>query len=452
MNNRSKRLITGFLLLSLLTGLLCMPVGAGVRTGAAAAAASVSGEASEAAVSKDSLLTPATEIQTPVNMSSATWKKVGSNLRLQSSNGKYKTGFVKYDGSLYYFDSKGNMKVGFFTVDGRTYFASRVQGAKGKGKILTGLYLIDNSYYYYLNPSSKPYAGSVSTGFRTIKGHRYYFDSKGRMRFGWITVGGSKYYGSNNKSGNYGALLTGTHTIGENTYQFDSSGKLIAVLSSASSGAAGKYAHVIDVSQWQGDINFNKVKASGVKAVIIRAGYGENHIDPYFHQNIQRAKSAGLPVGIYWFSYAYTKNMAIKEAKYVLNAIKKYRISLPVYFDWEYDSMNFANKHHKNPSRTLITDMTAAFCSTVTNGGYRAGYYFNLDYRNNHYEPSRLSKYSSWYAYWGTNKPGSNIWAHANTMATPTSFDVWQFTSRGKISGIKGNVDCSLLLNPSIMK
>jgi GH25 family lysozyme M1 (1,4-beta-N-acetylmuramidase) len=221
---------------------------------------------------------------------------------------------------------------------------------------------------------------------------------------------------------------------------------------------------VLDVSQWQGKIDFNKVKASGVSAVIIRCGYGKYkaggsmNTDSYFYQNIKNAKAAGLAVGVYYFSYAYTRQQAINEANHCLRIIKGYGLNLPVYFDWEYDSMTKAKKFMGSKAfkkvnwRNNITDMTAAFCDTITRGGYRAGYYFNLQYLNNYYTPSKLTRYSTWYAIWGNNKPGANPWLHANKMSAPTQYDVWQFTSRGKVPGINGYVDCDLLLKPSIKK
>lgn len=81
---------------------------------------------------------------------------------------------------------------------------------------------------------------------------------------------------------------------------------------------------VIDISEHNGSINFDKVKASGVEGVIIRAGFGKGNIDKRFINNIKSAITAGLHIGIYWFSYAYTSEMAKKEADYCLNIIKPY--------------------------------------------------------------------------------------------------------------------------------
>ena len=455
MKIRQRRLITGFLGALLAVSMFCMPAAAAVESGVSRESASEIGEVSESVVKNDSFITGSTASQTPVDLSGATWKKVGNHLRLRNSDGSYKKGFVKHNGKLYFFDSKGNLKTGFFTYKGKQYFASNSKGEKGKGQILTGIVKI-NRYYYYLSVSSSPYPGAVAKGSQKISGRRYYFNSNGHMITGWFTVGGSKYYASCNKKRYYGALLTGIQKIGNKYYKLDSNGKLIGTVSAAAAktGTAAKpasssgYEHMLDVSEHQGSIDFKKVRASGVTSVIIRAGYGKSTVDKYFHQNIKNAQAAGLSVGIYWFSYAGTRQQAIEEAKFCLRTISPYKISLPVFFDWEYDSMRYT----KVRSRDKITDMTAAFCGTITNGGRRAGYYFNLQYLNNYYNPAKLTQYSTWYAYWGSNKPGSNVWAHAYTMAVPKQYNMWQFTSRGKIPGIKGNVDCDLLLSPSIKR
>lgn len=447
MKIQSQRLLLCLLLLSLLTGVFSIPVSAAMGTGSQS---SPEPESVTAAGwnSHDSFITTGTETSVTINAASLTWKKVNGKLRISDSNGKYKKGFVKYNGKLYYFDKYGNLKTGFFTVGKRKYYASTKKGYKGKGQILTGLIRI-GKYFYYLNPSSKPYAGVIATGFRKINGRIYYFNSKGRMVTGWFRVSGSRYYASCNKKGRYGALLTGAQTIGGKSYRFSTvNGKLIASLSSSSG-----YIRAIDVSEHQGgSVDFKKVKASGVKLVIIRAGYGSSTVDKHFYSNIKKAKAAGLKIGIYWFSYAYNKTMAVNEAKFCLRVIKKYHINMPVYFDWEYDSMTKANRKGHYPGRKEITDMTYAFCNTIVNGGRRAGYYFNLHYLNTYYTPSKLTRFSTWYAYWGSNSYADNIWTRTKSMTTPTKYDMWQFSSRGRIPGISGNVDCDLLLHTSILK
>lgn len=482
----SRKLTSAFLLLFILTGTVALPANAAVRESASntgwteihKAAAYTSKQTTD----PEAFVTSRTAAPAPAVLSSATWVKTGSWLRLKSSNGNYVKGFAKYKGNLYYFNSYGNLLTGFFRYNGKTYYASVNLGAKGKGRILTGLIRIKTSYYFF-SPSSSPWPGAMMTGFQTINGRRYYFDSDGRMKTGWFTVNGSKYFGNVSKNKNtVGIVLTGNKKINGVTYSFGSDGKLLSSPSSvpaepdpaddpdisdepdtptvtpSSTKPSSAYMHFIDVSEHQGDINFKKVKSSGVKGVIIRAGYGNNHTDKYFYQNIKNAQSAGLSVGIYWFSYAYTKSMAEKEAKYCLNLIKKYKINLPVYFDWEYDSMRFAKENMRSSAfnstnwRTLITKMTDAFCSKIKKGGRRPGYYFNLHYLSTYYNPSSLKQYSTWYAYWGKNRPSSNIWSNANSMEVPKKYDLWQFSSRGKIPGISGYVDCDLLLKSSIRK
>lgn len=446
MQKQFTKLLSVFLLCTLLTGTTGIHAAAAVRTDLQESLSAGLVQEKNAENDRSGLNTNRTDTTLSVNAASLTWTKVGNNLRLKDSRGKYKTGFVKYRNRLYYFDKSGNLKTGFFKVGTKRYYASTRLGYKGKGQILTGIVKI-GKYFYYLNPSSRPYAGVVSKGFRKVGSRRYYFNSKYHMVTGWFTVSGSRYYASCNKKGHYGALLTGVQKIGNMTYRFDSSGRMVGSLSNSA-----RYTHMIDVSEHQGNIDFKKVKASGVKAVIIRAGHNSSNIDKYFYSNIKKAKAAGLKVGIYWFSYAYTRSMAVTEAKFCLRVIRKYSLNLPVYFDWEYDSMKKANKRGAYPGRNEITNMTYDFCNTITRGGRRAGYYFNLHYLNSYYTPSKLTRFSTWHAYWGTNSYADNIWSRANSMTAPTKYDVWQFSSRGRIPGISGNVDCDLLLKGSLLK
>lgn len=194
---------------------------------------------------------------------------------------------------------------------------------------------------------------------------------------------------------------------------------------------------IIDVSYHNGSIDFKNVKADGIAGVMIRAGYGRNNIDKKFKANIEGAIAAGLPVGIYWFSYAYNQAMAIKEAEYCLAAIKPYKISLPVFFDWEYDSMNYAKKQGVTPNKSRITTMTKVFCDKVKAAGYETGYYLNLDYRNNYYDESQLKGFYVWYARY--------------ISAKQTACDLWQYTSSGSVDGISGKVDLNYLINEKLL-
>ena len=190
---------------------------------------------------------------------------------------------------------------------------------------------------------------------------------------------------------------------------------------------------VIDISEHNGSINFNKVKADGVEGVVIRAGYGKGNVDKKFTANITGAIKAGLHIGIYWFSYAYDIDMAKREARFCNDIIQPYRVNIdmPVFFDWEYDSMKFAKKNKVTPDKALITAMTKAFCQEIELLGYVGGYYLNLDYSKNYYDENKLSAYKRWFArYIKTDQKECYL---------------WQKSSTGTINGISGNVDVNEL-------
>lgn len=190
---------------------------------------------------------------------------------------------------------------------------------------------------------------------------------------------------------------------------------------------------VIDVSEHNGNIDYAKVKADGVDGVIIRAGYGKGNVDKKFTANITGAIKNNLKIGIYWFSYAYTEDMARAEAKYCDEIITTYKslLEMPVFFDWEYDSMKFAKKNNVNPDKDLITGMTKAFCEEIKELGYDAGYYLNLDYAKNYYFEDELKDYKKWFARY-VKKEQKDCY-------------LWQNSNKGQIDGIKGDVDTDVL-------
>ena len=193
------------------------------------------------------------------------------------------------------------------------------------------------------------------------------------------------------------------------------------------------YPRCIDVSEHQGNINWAKVKASGINYAIIRVGYGKNNIDAHFIKNISEALKAGLKVGVYWFSYAYTLDMVIKEAQYLLKAIAPYKkkITLGAFFDFEYDSMNYCKKHKVNPSKATLTNWHKAFCEEVKKGGVTPGFYYNYDYKCNHIDVKSLP-YRNWYALYDTGDKQTGCYMQ-------------QYSSKGKVNGIAGNVDMNWL-------
>jgi len=195
---------------------------------------------------------------------------------------------------------------------------------------------------------------------------------------------------------------------------------------------------IIDVSHHQGKIDWNKVRQTDVGGVIVRAGYGNGNIDREFKRNIKEVIDFGFAhVGVYWFSYAFTTNMALNEALECIKLIEPYkdRLDLGVYFDWEYDSMKYAKKMGANPDRNLITCMNIMFCNVLENNGYKAGYYLNEDYQKNYINTDLLTQWRKWYARYSSKAKPVNAYIH-------------QYTSTGKVNGITGNVDINKLLAP----
>ena len=181
----------------------------------------------------------------------------------------------------------------------------------------------------------------------------------------------------------------------------------------------------IDVSEHQGVIDWNKVK-DHVDFAMLRAGYGKNNIDKQFERNIKECNRLGIPVGIYWFSYAYTEDMARQEAKYALAAVKDYRLEYPISFDLEYDTLNYAKKNGVNIDKRLATNMVKAFCSEIEAAKYYAMNYTNQDFINNHFYFNEIERYCPWYAWYNKELDRSNV-------------GMWQYSDKGTIPGIQGS-------------
>lgn len=181
----------------------------------------------------------------------------------------------------------------------------------------------------------------------------------------------------------------------------------------------------IDVSEFQGVVNWQQIKDSGIQFAILRAGYGQNHIDKQFKRNIQECKRVGIPVGIYWFSYAFNEEMAKREAQYAVQAIKGYNLEYPICFDFEYDSVSYCKNNGINVTKDLATNLVLAFCNEVKRLGYFPCNYTNMDYANNMFNMDRLKDINLWYAYYNNN---------CNRIC-----DMWQYSENGQVPGINGN-------------
>ena len=180
---------------------------------------------------------------------------------------------------------------------------------------------------------------------------------------------------------------------------------------------------MIDVSTWQGNINWNAVKSSGVKAAIIRAGFGSHmsQKDKKFDQNYTNAKAAGMPIGAYWYSYATSVSDAKSEAATCIEVLKGKQFEYPIYYDLEDPSMTKCGK-------TVLTQIAVAFCEALEAAGYFVGIYANPNWLKNFLNYGTVKKYTLWLAHWGVSEPGYPC-------------DVWQYSSSGSVSGISGRVD-----------
>ena len=192
---------------------------------------------------------------------------------------------------------------------------------------------------------------------------------------------------------------------------------------------------VIDISVWQGEPDFETVK-NHVDGVIVRAGYGQNTMDKQFERNISECNRLGIPVGVYWFSYAKSPEEAKKEALYCLTLIQPYKIDLFVAFDFEYDSVKRAEQYGVNVTKALATEMCHAFCSTVRERGYTAVNYTNRDFLSRYYDDTTL-EYGLWLAEWPKTPP-------APDAKPPLYCVMWQW-GVGRVPGINADVDMNIL-------
>lgn len=196
---------------------------------------------------------------------------------------------------------------------------------------------------------------------------------------------------------------------------------------------------VIDVSVYQGTIDWNKVKASGVENAFLRVGfrgYGDAGTlveDTSFKTNLKNARNAGVSVGIYIYSQAITEAEAIEEAKFAISRVKTYELGLPVVIDYEYASVRGGlggRLYQAGLSRTQMTDICEAFCDTVKNGAFVPMIYANRNMLETKLNSAELeSKYKIWLAEYNT------------TARYKGFYEFWQYSERGTVDGISGLVD-----------
>ncbi|MBP5600688.1 MAG: hypothetical protein J6X48_10525 [Lachnospiraceae bacterium] len=242
----------------------------------------------------------------------------------------------------------------------------------------------------------------IYTGWWQLDGKTYYFDANGNKVTGDQVICGAKY-----SFGSDGALKSGTGTFG------------------------------IDVSTWNGTIDWNRVAKSGVSYAIIRCGFRGTTVgglvaDNKFEANVKNAQAAGIKVGIYFFSQATTEAEAVEEASTCLTMIDVYKVkpTYPIFIDIEGAG---AGARAANLNKSQRTAVAKAFCKTITNSGYKAGVYSNKSWLTNNIDTASLTGYTIWLAQY----------AQSPTY-TATRYDLWQYSDAGSIAGISGKVDLDL--------
>ena len=288
-------------------------------------------------------------------------------------------------------DTKSDLK----TTDGEKLYVKNSDGTFREAKYADFYNKDIKSFYRKITKTTGEYR---YTGWQEIDGKTYFFDKNGDKVTGEQVIQGAKYTFNSD-----GSLNTGSGHLG------------------------------IDVSKWNGSIDWNAVKNSGVSYVIIRCGYrgsttGALIEDPTFRTNIKGALNAGLKVGVYFFTQATNEVEAVEEASMVLGLIKGYNISYPVFLDVE--SSNGRADGIDTATRTAVCK---AFCQTIQNSGYKAGIYANKTWLNEKIDTPSLTGYKIWLAQY----------AAAPTYSR-TKYDMWQYSSKGSVSGISGNVDMNI--------
>lgn len=199
---------------------------------------------------------------------------------------------------------------------------------------------------------------------------------------------------------------------------------------------------IIDISDWQGNLDFKKLKSAGINYIILRAGYRTTK-DQRFDQYAKACQSAGIKIiGAYWFSYALNTIQAKNEATICINACKPYNIPT-IFYDFEYDTVKKAKAQGITLGSKECNDFTIAFCDTVKAAGIAPGYYCNDDYYKTMYSDRVKNKgYYLWYAHYKSDY---------SYHESPISCDIFQYSSRARLAGFNQNFDGDICYNPKLL-
>ena len=230
----------------------------------------------------------------------------------------------------------------------------------------------------------------------------------------------NKYVATINSDGKIYAKSLGSTTISYRTYNNKTASFKLTV-----SGSAVK---CLDISTWQGYVDFNKVKSAGYNYVILRAGFGREYSqkDNTFERNYANAKAAGIKVGVYWFSYSTSPSDAYREANACLYCLNGKRLDMPVYYDLEYQpAMSMSNSNY--------TQMALNFCSTIKKAGYKSGVYSSASVYG--YLLNRQTLINN----------GVSIWNAQWSSYCSVPCDIWQYSEKGQVNGISASVDMNYI-------
>ncbi len=319
-------------------------------------------------------------------VSAASWKQNTSGWWYENDDGSYPSNqWKQVDGKWYYFNSSGYMATGWNSINGAYYYFN------SSGVMQTGWLTLDGGItYYYLQDS-----GAMVTGWQTIGGVQYYFHASGVMATYWQHLNNQWVY-------------------------FDPSGEYMGNPSKNGIHFADNTIKGIDVSHYQGNINWSQVKSEGISFAMVRLGHGSQKLDTKYAANMKGAASVGIPTGVYFYSKAQSEAQAISDAQYVIDNMRGYNISYPVAIDLEDSSQAFLGT-------SGITAIAKAFCDEIRAAGYTPMVYCNTNWAKNYIDFNALPGVERWIAqynyYYDTTCPRN----------------VWQSSSKTVLNGITTN-------------
>jgi GH25 family lysozyme M1 (1,4-beta-N-acetylmuramidase) len=190
----------------------------------------------------------------------------------------------------------------------------------------------------------------------------------------------------------------------------------------------------IDVSKWNGNVDWKRVKNAGVDYAMIRLGHrasisGEIAEDPMFRENIEGAAAAGLKVGVYFYTQAVNLEEAREEAEFCIDRLAGYELSFPVAFDTERAG---ENGRANNLDNALRTEIAKTFMERVKEAGFKPAIYMNTSWSLTSIDLQDLTDYDLWYAFYGED------------LYYPYRFTMWQYSDKGSVPGVKGHVDLNI--------